>query len=157
MKKNATEPVGMRSPRMEGFWLGTIEMKVYFVEEIDHLFTDSVPQLPRLPDLTPINANYYWLRLLDMLSCLKSLVNYYMYLRSWENIYLSFLCCVMIILGCLTFNYDYLHIYLMVGLIGLLCITYYLRKFEMIPRTFQSQDEVYSRGYSLSNSNKLIL
>ena len=88
--------------------------------------------------MTPAVASALWVRAWQIMKIFVFLFNTVKFAVSWEFPPLSLAIAVGYFGGILFFSLDYLPLYLVMGIVVLLCTTYVLRKKHMIAKTIQT-------------------
>lgn len=98
--------------------------------------------MPPLPDLTPNAVSGLWVRFWQIAKVTLDLADYAKFAISWEFPPLS-LAIAAGYFGVVSFApLEYIHLYAMLGIVGLFVGTFVLRKRHLLARTIQTTEEV---------------
>ena len=127
--------------------IGSLSFAVYYTEQPQNLLSSQMPPLPPVPDMTPAVASALWVRAWQIAKIFVDAVELIKFGVSWEFPPLSIAIVVGYFAGVLLFSFDYLHFYLLVGVILLLITTFVLRKKHLIAKTIQTNESALNSSY----------
>ena len=126
--------------------VGSLSFAVYYKEQPQNLLSSQQPPLPPLPDMTPASASALWVRAWQIAKIFVDAAELVKFCVSWEFPPLSIAIVVGYFAGVVLFSFDYLHFYLLVGVILLLLTTFVLRK-NFIAKTIQTNEAALNSSY----------
>lgn len=127
--------------------VGSLSFAVYYKEQPQNLLSSQQPPLPPLPDMTPAAASALWVRAWQIAKIFVDAAELVKFCVSWEFPPLSIAIVVGYFAGVVLFSFDYLHFYLLVGVILLLLTTFVLRKKHFIAKTIQTNEAALNSSY----------
>ena len=122
--------------------VGSISLAFRYFNYPVNLFSSQLPPMPPLPDLTPNAVSGLWVRFWQITKIMLDLADYAKFAISWEFPPLS-LAIAAGYFGVVGFApLEYVHLYAMLGIVGLFVGTFVLRKRHLLARTIQTTEEV---------------
>lgn len=127
--------------------VGSLSFAVHYKEEPQNLLSKQQPPLPPVPDMTPAVASALWVRAWQIAKIYVDAAELIKFGVSWEFPPLSLAIALGYFVGVYLFSFDYLHLYLLVGIILLLVTTFVLRKKHLIAKTIQTNEAALNSSY----------
>lgn len=122
--------------------IGSISLTIRYIEQPVNLLSSQHPPLPPIPDMTPAVVSGLWVRFWQITKIVLDVFDYIKFAVSWEFRPLSLAIAVFYFSGVCLAPLEYIHLYLMAGIVGLFFVTFILRKKHIIAKTIQTTEEV---------------
>ena len=131
--------------------VGSITLALHYREEPKNLLSSEAPTIPPIPEMTPAVMSAMWVRLWQILKIFIYLYDMVKFAVSWRIPPLSFVIALGYCCGVFFLDLEYIPLFLCIGVLLLLLVTFVLRKHHLIAKTIQTT-EMDSERYYVSKS-----